>query len=424
MAEPERAAGISPEAMHRILEVTRKLAAPASLDALLLEVLDAAKSVLAADRGTLWIYLPDTDELEIHGTSDGEVVRVPAGSGIVGHSARTREIVNVPDAYADERFNRSVDHSSGYRTRCILSVPLIGHEESLVGVLQLLNKHDGLFNDDDEAIAAALAAQCAVAIQRGQMTEALVLSEKLNQEVSVARQIQMGTLPQAMPAIQGYDVFGSFHPTDATGGDTFDFVPLDEHRLFMMMGDATGHGFGPALSATQMRAMLRIALRMGATLDDAYVHVNNQMEEDLPDDRFVTAFLGELDLRTHRIRYHSGGQGPLLHFRAADGSCEWHKPTTFPLGVLPHERMDEGGSFALDAGDVFGLISDGIYEYEDPQNTQFGESGVAEVMRTHHERPMAELAERLMAAVRAHGAGGQQADDITIVLVRRTGADR
>jgi phosphoserine phosphatase RsbU/P len=419
MAGPAPSTTLNPEAMLRILEVTRKLSAPASLDGLLREVLDAAKSVLSADRGTLWVYLSETDELEMHGTSDGEVIRVPAGSGIVGHSARALEIVNVPDAYADDRFNRSVDDESGYRTRCILSVPLVGHEESLVGVLQLLNKSDGVFNLEDEAVASSLAAQCAVAIQRAQMTEALVISEKLDQEVSTARQIQMGTLPQTMPQVEGYDIYGCFRPTDATGGDTFDFVPMRGHRLFMMMGDATGHGFGPALSATQMRAMLRIALRMGATLDDAYIHVNNQMEQDLPDDRFVTAFLGELDPRSHGIRYHSGGQGPLLHFKAASADCEWHKPTTFPLGVLPHEALDDGGTMRLEPGDVFGLISDGIYEYEDPAGEQFGEAGVAAILREHHRLPMETLAAKLLAAVADHGAEGPQEDDITIVLVRR-----
>ena len=85
---------------------------------------------------------------------------------------------------------------------------------------------------------------------------------------------------------------GTFSPTDQTGGDLFDFVQLGDDRLFLLMGDATGHGIGPALSATQVRAMLRVALRLGASLDEAFVHVNDQLVEDLPADRFVTAFFG------------------------------------------------------------------------------------------------------------------------------------
>ena len=98
-------------------------------------------------------------------------VRVPAGSGLVGACARERRIINVPDCYADPRFDPSVDKASGYRTRCMLTLPLVDHKDALVGVMQVLNKRDGVFDAYDEALATALAAQCAVALQRVQMTE-------------------------------------------------------------------------------------------------------------------------------------------------------------------------------------------------------------------------------------------------------------
>ena len=130
-----------------------------------------------------------------------------------------------------------------------------------------------------------------------------------------------------------------------------------------LLGDATGHGFGPALSATQMQAMLRVSFRLGADLDHAYMHVNNQLSEDLPDDRFITAFMGFLDPATHVVNYHSGGQGPILHFRAADGSCDWHKPTSFPVGIMEIDDKQESANLQLEPGDILALISDGVYEY-------------------------------------------------------------
>lgn len=416
----ERASGsVDPAALERVLEVTRKLASSLSLDALLAEVLEAARSVLAADRGTLWLYLPESEELRTHDSSDGAVVTVPADSGIVGHAVTTRSIVNVPDAYADPRFNQAVDRDSGYRTRCLLTVPLVGHDDALIGVLQLLNKHDGVFTVGDERLAETLAAQCAVAIQRAQMTEALLETERLQREVAVAHEIQRSTLPQEMPALTDYEVAASFQPADATGGDTFDVVDLEDGRVLLLLGDATGHGFGPALSATQMQAMLRIALRMGADLSEAFLHVNNQMEEDLPDDRFVTAFMGELHHAEHRLSYHSGGQGPLLHLRHGEGSCDWHQATTFPLGSFPHEAVEPPVSLTLAPGDLFGLISDGVFEAEDAEGGQFGEARAAEVIRAHLDRPLEEVVAALLAAVRGHVGEQPQADDITILLLRR-----
>lgn len=414
------AAGIDDtQALRHILEVTRKLAAPFDLDTMLKEVVDASRDVLNADRGTVFLYDGATDELVVRVGTGLESIRIPADKGIVGESAQTRKLINVPDCYADERFNRAIDKQTGYRSRCMLTIPLIGYEDSLVGVLQILNKNVGVFDEQDEFIAQALAAQAAVVLHRARITEQMLASERLDREITVARDVQMGTLPKSMPSIQGYEFGGAFAPTDQTGGDLYDFVPLDDKRLFLLMGDATGHGIGPALSATQVRAMLRVAIRLNSSLDDAFVHINNQLCEDLPDDRFVTGFFGLLDSTTDTVTFHSGGQGPIMHFHARENAYDWHEATTFPLGYMPQTNLGEAVVTAMQPGDVLGLISDGIYEYENESGLQFGQQGVINIIDNHPEASAQELVDRIMDAARKHGGTAPQADDITIVLARR-----
>jgi phosphoserine phosphatase len=302
----------------------------------------------------------------------------------------------------------------------MLTIPLLGFENSLVGVLQILNKNDGVFDEQDEFIATALAAQAAVVLHRAKITEQIIESEKLDREIAVARDVQIGTLPKEMPSIDGYGFAGAFAPTDQTGGDLYDFVQLDEHRLFLLMGDATGHGIGPALSATQVRAMLRVALRLESSLDDAFVHINDQLCDDLPDDRFVTGFFGLLDATQHKVSFHSGGQGPIMHYHAASGEYDWHPATTFPLGYLPQSDLAAPLEIDLAAGDILGLISDGIYEYENEQGVQFGHDGVAAVIDLLPDADARTIVAEIMRAVRQHGGSVPQADDITIVLARRS----
>ncbi|MDX1507417.1 MAG: GAF domain-containing SpoIIE family protein phosphatase [Woeseiaceae bacterium] len=406
-------------ALRRVLEVTRKLAAPFDLDTMLTEVVEASRNILDADRGTVFLYDEAADELVVRVGTELDSIRIPANKGIVGESAQSRKLINVPDCYADERFNRAIDKQTGYRSRCMLTIPLIGYEENLVGVLQILNKNHGVFDEQDEFIAVALAAQAAVVLHRAKITEQIIESEKLDREITVARDVQMGTLPKEMPVIEGYGFGGAFTPTDQTGGDLYDFVPLDDVRLFLLMGDATGHGIGPALSATQVRAMLRVALRLDASLDDAFIHINDQLCEDLPDDRFVTGFFGLLDARTHTVNFHSGGQGPIMHYHSMSGDYDWHPATTFPLGYMPQTNLKPPLEVQLAPGDVLGLISDGIYEYENPAGVQFGEKGVAAVIDSMPEASAQELVDAIMQAAYDHGEGVPQADDITIVLVRR-----
>jgi phosphoserine phosphatase len=139
----------------------------------------------------------------------------------------------------------------------------------------------------------------------------------------------------------------------------------------------------------------------------------------LPDDRFITAFIGFLDPATHQVNYHSGGQGPILHYQAAEGVFTWHKPTSFPVGIMEIEDIQESAKLELGPGDILGLISDGIYEYANLDGEQFGEIRVADVIGANENLSMADLSETLIKAVREFGGEAPQADDITLVLVRR-----
>jgi sigma-B regulation protein RsbU (phosphoserine phosphatase) len=137
---------LSTHDMEAILRVTRGLAAPFDLATMLGEVVSAAKQVLDAERGSVWLYDAAANELVLEVATGIKPIRVPSGSGIVGACARERVIINVPDCYADSRFDPSVDKASGYRTRSLLTLPLVDHEDSLVGVMQVLNKRAGPFD--------------------------------------------------------------------------------------------------------------------------------------------------------------------------------------------------------------------------------------------------------------------------------------
>jgi phosphoserine phosphatase len=404
--------------MEAILRVTTALAAPFDLTTMLGEVVAAAKQVLHAERGSVWLYDAATNELVLEVATGIRPVRVPSGSGLVGACARERRIINVPDCYADPRFDPSVDKASGYRTRCMLTLPLVDHKDVLVGVMQVLNKADAVFDVYDEALATALAAQCAVALQRVRMTAALIEGERMRHALEMAREVQMSTLPTAMPALPSYDVCATFRPAELTGGDTYDLALVDG-RLLVVLGDATGHGIAPALSVTQMQAMLRMAFRLGADLETAFMQVNNRLAETLPDDRFITAFIGLLDPSTHELRFHSGGQGPIFHYRAAAGNWDRHKPTSFPLGAMPLSSVRPAMSMRMLPGDILDIVSDGIYEYENSQGEQYGEGRVQALITANADKSMAALLDLLMGSVRAFADGAPQEDDMTAVLVKR-----
>jgi len=169
-----------------VQEVSRALSETGDLDALLALIMAKVTELMEADRSTLFVVTEDGKQLwsKISQGSERIEIRLDVGEGIAGWVAQTREIVNIPDAYADERFQPTVDLKSGYRTRSNLSVPMLGALGGLVGVLQVLNKQDGVFTQADEELLLALASQAAIAIENARLYHSVV---RQNQELSRAR---------------------------------------------------------------------------------------------------------------------------------------------------------------------------------------------------------------------------------------------
>ena len=404
--------------LEKVLEITRELARPLDLDTLLAKVVDAALHILDAERGTVFLYDAQADVLISRVATGSGELRIPANRGFAGECVKTRHIVSVPDAYADPRFNPDIDKSTGYKTRCILTMPLIGHDDTLVGVLQVLNKRNGVFGDDDVDVATALAASCAVAIQRMRLLEDLLAKQRMERELEVARDIQTRVLPKTMPKLAGYEIAGWSRAADQTGGDIYDVIAKDG-TVMLLLGDATGHGIGPALSVTQVRAMLRMAVRLGAGLDDSFRHINDQLADDLSSNRFVTAFLGVLDTSSHRLTYHAGGQGPILHYHAARKEASLEAATTLPMGMMPIFKPTAARVSAVEPGDIVAAITDGIYEYENPAGKMFGDGRVVDLIREEAGSSAERIIHRIVDEVTVFAAGAPQNDDMTLVIVKR-----
>ena len=440
MSEPQ--VNLQHDLVHRLLDVARHLSASADLLQILNAIIDAMRDLLGAERATVFEFDAKTNELfttVAHGVGGdlAQGIRIPAAAGIAGECAQTRAIINVPDAYADPRFNQAVDRATGFRTRSILAIPLLDFDGELIGVAQVLNRQaGGAFGLDEERIAEALASHAAVAIKRGRMIEDRVVRAKLQRDLQVARTIQQSSFPSAWPTIPGFEVFAQSEPADETGGDAYDVIGLDTDgriinpatmsgkstpaaRLLMLLADATGHGIGPALSVTQVRSMLRMAARLGASLRDIAAHLNQQLCADLPGGRFITTWLGEIDASAGTLSILSAGQGPLLVYRAAAATFDSLDPEMMPFGVVEDLEIPPPTLVSLAPGDAFIAASDGFYEAMDPQNHLFGTRRVEAAIRPAVQGTAAEIAAALRAAVVDFAQSTHRDDDQTIVIVKR-----
>ncbi|MBX3354940.1 MAG: SpoIIE family protein phosphatase [Phycisphaeraceae bacterium] len=434
------------ETVSKLLTVSRRLAESGDLESVLQLVIDALRDLLRAERATVFEYDGNTDELftaVAHGIGDGTkasvldgapppptVIRIPAQRGIAGAAATSLQVVNIPDAYADERFNRSVDLATGFRTRTILAIPLIDHERNLVGVAQVLNKVDGAFDRADEIVAEGLAANAAVAIKRGRLMEDRLARDRMERDLLVARTIQQQTFPSDLPTISGFDIAATSVPADQCGGDAYDVLALrsgevarpDEapDAVQLLLADATGHGIGAALSSMQTRGMVRLGVRLGQSLARIAEETNGQLCEDLPGGRFVTAWLARIEPATGAVESFSAGQGPLLIYRRAADTFEVLATDGPPFGVFEWDDPVTVTSLTLDSGDMVLALTDGFYEAESPEGRQFGQEGVEAIVRSMANSSADALLRAIGDAVLEHTHHGPPADDRTgIILIRQ-----
>lgn len=254
---------------------------------------------------------------------------------------------------------------------------------------------------------------------------------KLERDLQLARQIQQSSMPHKLPRLSSFDIAAWNSPADATGGDTFDVVGLkteksgmvsitthQAEKAILLLADATGHGMGPALSVTQLRAMLRMGCHITPEIAQWVRHINRQLYHDLPDGRFITAWMGEIDNRSKKLTYFSAGQGPLFHFRRKISKLLSFSADTVPLGIMMD--MDIAvNQIDMEHGDIFVVISDGIFEACNQNKEQMGEERIKQVIIQNHSDPARNILKKIQQITQDFTKGLPADDDRTILIVKR-----
>jgi phosphoserine phosphatase RsbU/P len=240
-----------------------------------------------------------------------------------------------------------------------------------------------------------------------------------NQEqFQVAREIQQRLFPKCAPSINGFDIAGVTYPAEATGGDYFDYLPMMNGKVGVIVADVTGHGIGPALLMAETRAYLRTLAANRDDLGEILTSANRILAEDIGQERYVTLFLGKIDPAARSFCYASAGH-PTGYLLAPDGKVKTLlKRTAVPLGINPNAKYTDEVQVPLESGDILLLLTDGIEEATGPDESFFGIERTLEVVRKNREKPPREILEGLYRAVREFSQDAPQLDDVTAIVIK------
>jgi phosphoserine phosphatase len=256
---------------------------------------------------------------------------------------------------------------------------------------------------------------------------------KWERDIQLAREIQQATFPVSLPQPAGFEIAAWSEPAEETGGDTYDVIGVkrpapdaspilvgdDVDEVVMLLGDATGHGIGPALSATQIRSMLRMAVRMGGDIAVIARHINEQLVADLPAGLFVTAWLAQLRVADRSLSAFAAGQGPIIRYAAAQDRFDvQHRADAPPFGLQNNLQVTIPAPIQLQPGDLVAVFSDGIFEAFDAHGTVFELDRVLQVSHGARQQTASGILAAVRSAVAEFSAGVPATDDQTGIIVK------
>lgn len=409
-------------ALENLLDVTRHLAKGIDLTSILESVTREASEALDCERASLYQFDPKREELFTRVAMGLEIseIRKQLGQGISGHVALSRQLANVPLPADDPRWDSAVDRATGYHTRNILAVPLLTpHDDTLLGVLELLNKREGGFTAFDEEVAVAFSQHAAAALDRARLVDEIRERSVIEVSLNVARDIQRGFMPDKLPDVPGYELATWWYPHQAVGGDYCDVMTLAGGQVALIIADVSGHGLGPSLLMASARAALRALMLEPTGPDELMRRLGRALHADLQDGRFITLALVELDPVRHVIEYANAGHAPALRYAVSQDKFMPLEATGLPLGVLDDPEYGCGLPLALECGDVVFLCTDGIVEAMNDKSQQFGQARLEKLVRESVSGSMADMVRRVGESVEDHYVGTSPPDDLTILAIRR-----
>jgi len=399
------------ERLRTLVEASKLINSSIEPDALFGSILTVARNELHVERGTL--YFVDDQKQEIWTKIAGELssqIRLPIGKGLAGTVAATGEPVILHDAYADPRFDRSLDQQTGYHTRSMLCVPIRNRQHRIVGVLQLLNKTDGAFGAGDLEFLNGISDHMAIAMENARMHMELMEKQRMEEELKLGREIQSRLLPSPPIDILDTELAALSVPCYEVGGDYYDFLELPDGDLGLAIGDVSGKGVSAALIMSSVQAALRVAAPIEEDLARLVQRLNALIYRSARGKKYATFFFGRYTPSTGLLRYVNAGHNP--PFVATGQGLEELTSTGKPIGILPdsnyHERAVE-----IPPGATLFLYTDGLNEAADPDENEFGYDRLRDLFKQTRE-PAA-----IVAAVTQFERGARATDDKTIVVLRR-----
>lgn len=344
---------------------------------------------------------------------------VGMGEGIVGRVAQTGQPVAIRDTDEIPDFEQTIPELLKVKTTLALPLKL---ESEVYGVIQIVNKRDGRpFSDKDIELLNLVVEQASLAIHTARLHAEIIEKQLTEQELRVAREIQLKLIPDELPQPTEFDIHALYRAASMVSGDFYDFYRVDANHIGVVIADVAGKGVPGALVMIMTRTLLKTLAGGNLSTSKVLAEINDAIAPEMQKGMFVTAMYAILDMPQKRLKFSCAGHNPLVVYRAVPHKYELYKPRGMALGFATGRRftetMDEA-EITLGPGDRILLYTDGVTEARNARMEEFGEDRLYSLVAQGNGQPSKEFLESLMAQVERHRGPQAQYDDISMVTIR------
>jgi serine phosphatase RsbU (regulator of sigma subunit) len=428
------AAGPAPQLQHLglLLRMAQMMHRAPALEEVLVALVDSALQLTNAERGLLFL-------LEADGTLHLRLARGAGGvylaPDVTDYSRTVLQRVATSGQeeviLEDQMTGRTAQETRivAAEVRGIVAVPLQKLPVSeargetmqitapeLLGVIYLdTRSHPTAVTGLDRQVLQTLAVEGATVIENARLLRIAREQERIQHEISLARNIQQGLLPRRFPACDYFQVCATTMPMEHVGGDYYDMVHLPDERYGFIVADVSGKGLPAAMLATNLQGAFATVAAGDPDLALLFQRVNDFLCERTPSEMFATILYGVLD-RSGGFQFVNAGHIPPLVIRASGGVVRLDS-LNFPVGLFPGTKFDVA-SAQLQQGDVLLICSDGVTEAHAVDDDMFGESRLRKCLESCSGLTAEEISHRVVSAVHEFVGNSPQADDLTLTVVR------
>jgi phosphoserine phosphatase RsbU/P len=398
----------------RLRVISRNINQSLFLNEILEEILESIKGLIPYDAAAIFLFANEDQEQElvVYGYFEEEIPILQA-------RARVLEDQWLKEAGPAQLLSRTDELClpSAIRptTECEILLPLRSGER-VIGVFSLANDQKDAYAQSDLELLEAFASQASLAIERARLHKSLVQKTQLDQELRIARDIQLRFLPREMPLISGMQIAALNVASRGVSGDYYDFIPIVEGQWGIVIGDVAGKGISAGLIMSAFRASLLAEIRNNFAISTILAKVNRLLWETTDENRFVTAFYGVYDEQQNILTYSNAGHNPPLLLRAA-GNIERLATGGTILGAFRNSTYTEQ-RVTLCPGDIILFYTDGLTDSPIPGEEELGTEGVERLLTDHSHRTVEDIANFLVEHATRYSSSGFPEDDLTLVVIK------